>query len=79
MDATPKRRNLAPGLEQEVLKQMDSAYAVYMQKARNLHDRMETTGEASASLAESNGFTRQSRRLHDLGLDLARVHSRIAQ
>ena len=48
--------NLAPGLEQEVLKQMESAYAVYMQKARDLHDRMETTGESSASLAEYNGF-----------------------
>ncbi len=68
---------LAPGLEQEVLKQMDSAYAVYMQNARNLHDRMEATGGASASLAESEWFSRQSRRLHDLGLDLAKVHSQL--
>ena len=67
--------HLAPGLEQEVLKQMESAHAVYMQNARKLHDRMEATGEASASPAESEWFTRQSRRLHDLGLDLARVHS----
>jgi len=67
--------HLAPGLEQEVLKQMESAYAVYMQNAQNLHDRMEATGEASASPAESEWFARQSRRLHDLGLDLARVHA----
>jgi signal transduction histidine kinase len=66
--------NLAPGLEQEVLKQMAAAFAVYMQKARDLHGRMETTGEASASLAEYNGFFEQSRRLYDLGLDLASIH-----
>jgi signal transduction histidine kinase len=66
--------NLGPGLEREVLKQMEAAYAVYLQKARDLHNRMETTGEASASLAEYNGFIEQTRRLNDLGLDLARVH-----
>ncbi|MGO8927282.1 MAG: two-component system sensor histidine kinase NtrB [Limisphaerales bacterium] len=66
--------NLAPGLEQEVLKDMGAAYAVYMQRARDLHDRMETTGESSASLAEYNGFSSQSRRLNDLGVNLARIH-----
>jgi signal transduction histidine kinase len=65
---------MAPGLEQEVLKQMAAAYGVYMQKGRDLHRRMESTGEASASLAEYNGFFEQSRRLFDLGLDLARIH-----
>src|ERR1035441_3464344 len=44
--------NLTPGLEQEVLRRMEVAYPVYTQKARDLHDRMEATGEASASLAE---------------------------
>jgi hypothetical protein len=58
--------NLAPGLEQAVLKQTESAYAVYMRNAQNLHDRMEATGEANASPAEYDWFTRQSRRLHDL-------------
>jgi len=72
IDTQPSR--LTPGLEQEVLKQMAAAYAVYMQKARDLHQRMETAGEASASLAEYNGFFEQSRRLYDLGLDLARIH-----
>jgi len=66
--------SLASGLEREVLRQMEAAYAVYVQKARELHDRMETTGEVSASLAEYNGFLEHSRRLYDLGLDLARVH-----
>lgn len=65
---------LAPGLEQEVIKQMAAAYAVYAQKAEELHKRMETTGEASASLAEYNGFLEQSRLLYDLGQDLARIH-----
>jgi len=66
--------NLTPGLEREVLKQMGAACAVYMQKARDLHDRMETTGESSASLAEYHEFSKQSRHLNDLGLDLARIH-----
>jgi signal transduction histidine kinase len=35
---------------------------------------METTGEASASLAEYSGFSKQARRLNDLGLDLVRIH-----
>jgi C4-dicarboxylate-specific signal transduction histidine kinase len=66
--------NLASGLEQEVLKQMGAACPVYMRKARDLHDRMETTGETSASLTEYNGFFEQARHLNDLGLDLARIH-----
>jgi len=66
--------NLTPGLEREVLKQMGAACAVYMQKARDLHDRMETTGESSASLAEYHEFSKQARHLNDLGLDLARIH-----
>ena len=66
--------DLAPGLEREVTKQMGAAYAVYLRKARDLHDRMETTGESSASLAEYNGFFEQSRRLNDLGVELARIH-----
>jgi signal transduction histidine kinase len=72
IDSQPAK--LTPGLEQEVLKQMDAAYALYVRKAQELHDRMETSGHASASLAEYNGFFEQSRRLYDLGLDLARIH-----
>ena len=66
--------NLAPGLEQEVLKQMGAACAVYVRKARDLRDRLETTGATSASLTEYNGFFEQARHLNDLGLDLARIH-----
>ena len=65
---------LAPGLEQEMLKRIQASYTAYMRKARDLHDRMEAAGETSASLAERNGFREQSRRLYDLGLDLARIH-----
>ena len=65
---------LAPGLEQEVAKQMGAAYTVYIQKAKDLHHRMETADESSASLAEYNEFFVQARRLYDLGLELARIH-----
>ena len=65
---------LTSGLEQKVLKQMEAAYAVYLQRAQDLHARMETTGESSASLAEYNSFFEQSRHLNDLGVDLARIH-----
>src|ERR1035438_5730213 len=65
---------LAPGLEQEVAKQMGAAYTIYIQKAKDLHDRMETADESSASLAEYNEFFVQARRLYDLGLELARIH-----
>jgi signal transduction histidine kinase len=66
--------SLAPGQEQALAKDMGSAFTVYMQKAQGLHDRMETAGEPSASLAEYSEFLVQSRRLFDLGVDLARVH-----
>jgi signal transduction histidine kinase len=66
--------NLSPGLEQEVVKQMGASYAIYLQKARELHDRMEKTGESSASMAEYNGFFEQSRHLYDLGVELGRIH-----
>jgi len=66
--------SLAPGVEQTLAKDMGKAFTVYMQKAQGLHDRMETVGEPSASLAEYSEFLVQSRRLFDLGVDLARVH-----
>lgn len=66
--------SLAPGLEQGVAKEMEAAYAVYMEKARDLHDRMEVKGETTASLAEYSEVSKQARRLNDLGIDLSRVH-----
>jgi signal transduction histidine kinase len=66
--------SLAPGLEQKVIREMKAAYAVYMQKARDLHDRMEANSESSASLAEYSGFSKQTRHLFDLGVNLASIH-----
>ena len=66
--------SLAPRLEQKVIREMKAAYAVYMQKARDLHDRMEANSESSASLAEYSGFSKQTRHLFDLGVNLASIH-----
>jgi signal transduction histidine kinase len=66
--------SLASGLEQKVIREMKAAYDVYMQKARDLHDRMEANSESSASLAEYSGFSKQTRHLFDLGVNLASIH-----
>ncbi len=65
---------LNTGLEKQLLKQMDAAYATYLQRARELKERMEKEGETSASVTEFEGVVQPSRRLRDLGLELARVH-----
>jgi signal transduction histidine kinase len=69
-----QKLNLPSALEREVVKQMEAAYPVYLLKAHDLHDRMETTGKGSVPMAEYNRFFEQSRRLNDLGQDLARIH-----
>jgi signal transduction histidine kinase len=60
--------------EHEALKRIQSAYKIYMQRAQELHARIEGAHEAAASLAEYNGFFEESRRFLDLGQDLARAH-----
>ena len=60
--------------EHNALKDMVAAYTVYEQRAQDLHRRMEAVNEPSASLAEYNSFFEQSRRLNDLGEQLARAH-----
>jgi signal transduction histidine kinase len=67
--------SLAPGMEQTLARDMGAALTNYIQKAQSLHDRMESAGESAASLAEYGDFMVQSRRLLDLGVELARVHS----
>jgi signal transduction histidine kinase len=69
-----QRPVLATVPERELLKKMDDACRLYLQKAQDLRARMETSGESTASLAEYNDFSRESRRLLDLGQDLARSH-----
>ena len=60
--------------EREALKRIQSGYKIYMQRAQELHARIEGAHESAASLAEYNDFFDQSRRFLDLGQDLARAH-----
>ena len=57
-----------------ILKQMHAAFASYKCKAEDLHTRMEKGHERSASLAEYNDLSDESRHLSDLGLALGRAH-----
>lgn len=66
--------NLVTARERGLLHQMDAARAAYLQKAKDVHQRMEATQEAGASLVEYNGFQDQARHFYDLGQELARAH-----
>ena len=66
--------NLVTTHEKDLLKQMDAAHEAYLQKAHDVHQRMEATQETGASLVEYNGFQDQARRFYDLGQELARAH-----
>jgi signal transduction histidine kinase len=66
--------NLVTARERNLLKQMDAAHEAYLQKAKDVHQRMEATQETGASLVEYNGFQDQARRFYDLGQELARAH-----
>jgi signal transduction histidine kinase len=70
-DSAPR---LSTGRERALIEQMNSAYETYMQRARDLHVLMDVPGRSGASLAEYNAFSDQSRRLLDLGQNLARAH-----
>jgi len=69
-----QRFRLSTDHELQLLRQLDEAHGVYVQKAQDLHARMEASREGSASLAQYNGFFEQSRRVLDLGQELARAH-----
>lgn len=60
--------------EKSLLRQLRVAADAFVDAAAALHERMQTTGEVGASLAEYNEFSKQGRRLSDLGQELARVH-----
>jgi len=60
--------------EQQILKQMDSTFEVYLLKAHELHSLVEASGESGASLAEYTGFFEVARHFLDSGQDLARAH-----
>jgi signal transduction histidine kinase len=60
--------------EREILIQMESARNDYLQKAKDVHQSMESSHQSGALLAEYNGFQDQARRFYDLGQELARAH-----
>jgi signal transduction histidine kinase len=60
--------------EKQLLKQMEGAYRDYIEKAQQLHSQMEVDPKVGVSLAEYNTFYGSSRRLFDLGQELARAH-----
>ncbi|SPE54469.1 Signal transduction histidine kinase, nitrogen specific, NtrB [Verrucomicrobia bacterium] len=65
---------LSTEAEKDILRKMALAQRAHHETARRLHDRLETSGQNVASLAEYNAFFEQSRRLNDLGQELARAH-----
>ena len=70
-----ERLQLLTGQEEEILGKMDAAFALYVQRAKELHDRMlNDKSRVGASLAEYNGFIEQSRGFLDLGTSLGRAH-----
>jgi signal transduction histidine kinase len=60
--------------EAELLKEMDSAYEVYLQSAQRLHESMKTDNRTGVTLADYNGIWERSRRVFDLSQELARAH-----
>jgi signal transduction histidine kinase len=66
--------NLVTAREKALLKEMDAARESYLQKAKDVHQRIEANQEAGASLIEYNGFQDQARHFYDLGQELARAH-----
>jgi signal transduction histidine kinase len=60
--------------EKEVLGQIDSAYQRYLRNAEELHAKASAGENATPSPVELNRFLEQSRRLADLGQELARAH-----
>jgi signal transduction histidine kinase len=60
--------------EFDLLKALRSARVAYMQKAQDLHTKMEASGMPGLSLAEYNDFFDRARTMSDLGQELARAH-----
>jgi signal transduction histidine kinase len=60
--------------EKQLLTQMEGAYLDYAEKAKQLHSQIIADTKVGVSLAEYNNFYGSSRRLFDLGQELARAH-----
>jgi signal transduction histidine kinase len=61
--------------EGQILEQMDSAYATYLQRAKDLHEHtINDKSRIGASVAQFNGFVEQARHFLDLGEALGRAH-----
>jgi len=69
-----QKLRLSNDREQRLLKEMDAAHAVYLQKAADLRNLIMTDSTKGASLAQYNTFLEYSRHFLDLGQELGRIH-----
>jgi signal transduction histidine kinase len=60
--------------EQELIRQIDAARPDYLSAAEELHDKVLAATEATLARSEASRFIEESRRLADLGQQLARAH-----
>jgi signal transduction histidine kinase len=60
--------------ERNIVKEIDAAHADYLRAAQVLHDRVEAGADLNGTRPEAIRFIDQSRKLADLGLNLARAH-----
>lgn len=60
--------------EKDIMQRIDSAYDDYRREARQLQERVQSSGQESPSMAEFSGFLAESQRLFDLGQNLAKAH-----
>ncbi len=69
-----QKSRLSAQREKLILQQIVAAYDDYMRVARDLHARMQSLGQQSASLADYNPLRAVSQRLFDLGQILGKTH-----
>ena len=67
----PKLRSMA---EKDAMKEIHKAYGDYLRVARQLLDRLQNLGDASATIDEYDGLREESRHLVELGQNLAKAH-----
>jgi signal transduction histidine kinase len=69
-----QKPKLATPQEQAVMQQIDQAYDDYLRVAKVLLARLETLGDASATMDEYVDLRKVSQHLNDLGQSLSRAH-----
>ncbi len=60
--------------EKDILQQIETAYADYLNLTRGFHDKIQTLGQQDVALVEFAPVRKESQSLLDLGQALARVH-----